>query len=236
VAILRAIMGAGLVAGLAAGIVAPAIGAAEKAAHKPRPAAGRNLDTLMSFTPASADPRLAAFLARSGVDSASFRFTPAQPRRIAGNVSVTVRSHDSRMSYQEPRLPRNAGGPALEPIAYSISGSLNWKRLAIGGDVGHVDLAGMPGSRDSTSASIGYAGKRLSGRVKAESDRPTTGAPRVDDLRSYTVDVGGSYALTRNLDVTAGLRYRSDRAERLDVSTDPARESRAVYVGTAFRF
>jgi hypothetical protein len=235
VAILRAIVGAGLVACLAAGIVAPAIGAAEKAARHSRLVTSRRLDLLMSFTPASADPRLAAYLERSGVDAASFRFTPAQPRRVGGGVSVTLRARDSRVSYQPPRLPRSAGGPALEPIAYSIGGSVNWKRLAIGGDVGHLDLAGMPGSRDSTSASIGYAGKRLSGRVKAESDRPTAGAPRLDELRSYTVDVGGSYALTHNLDVTAGLRYRSDRAERLETS-DPTRESRAVYVGTAFRF
>jgi hypothetical protein len=57
----------------------------------------------------------------------------------------------------------------------------------------------------------------------------------IENVRTYSVDVGGSYALTRNLDVTAGMRYRTDR-ERLARLADDRRDSRAVYVGTAFRF
>jgi hypothetical protein len=57
----------------------------------------------------------------------------------------------------------------------------------------------------------------------------------IGDKPSYSMDLGGSYSLTRNLDVTAGLRYRSDR-ERLAQLKDDRRDSQAVYVGTAFRF
>ena len=39
----------------------------------------------------------------------------------------------------------------------------------------------------------------------------------------------------RNLDLTAGLRYKSER-ERLARFNDDRRDSQAVYVGTAFRF
>jgi len=53
-------------------------------------------------------------------------------------------------------------------------------------------------------------------------------------MPSYSVDLGGAYSLTRNLDVTAGVRYRSDR-DRL-TQADARRDSQAVYVGTAFRF
>ena len=47
--------------------------------------------------------------------------------------------------------------------------------------------------------------------------------------------MGGSYSLTRNIDLTAGLRYKSER-ERLTRFNDDRRDSQAVYVGTAFRF
>ena len=46
----------------------------------------------------------------------------------------------------------------------------------------------------------------------------------------------GSYSLTRNLDVTAGVRYERSERERLPRLTDDRRDSQAVYVGTAFRF
>ena len=40
--------------------------------------------------------------------------------------------------------------------------------------------------------------------------------------------------LTKNIDVTAGVRYKSD--DRIEPLTDTRRDSQAVYVGTAFRF
>ena len=48
------------------------------------------------------------------------------------------------------------------------------------------------------------------------------------------VDVVSSYRLTKNIDVTAGVRYRSD--DRVEPLTDSRRDSQAVYIGTAFRF
>ncbi len=68
-----------------------------------------------------------------------------------------------------------------------------------------------------------------------QADRAIEGSPRaIADMPSYSVDLGGSYSLTRNLDVTAGVRYRTDR-ERL-ARLDERRDSQGVYVGTAFRF
>src|SRR3546814_13183774 len=48
------------------------------------------------------------------------------------------------------------------------------------------------------------------------------------------VDVVSSYRLTKNIDVTAGVRYRSE--DRVEPLTDSRRDSQAVYIGTAFRF
>jgi hypothetical protein len=41
--------------------------------------------------------------------------------------------------------------------------------------------------------------------------------------------------LTRNLDVTGGVRYKIQE-DRLQPLADNRRDSQAVYIGTAFRF
>ena len=109
----------------------------------------------------------------------------------------------------------------------------------LSGDVAKVDLAGLPGSRESADLAVSYTGKRVSGRVNASADHPIGNGPKlIEDAPAYSIDVGGSYALTRRFDVTAGVRYKTER-DRLgsQATTDrDGRDSRAVYIGTAFRF
>jgi hypothetical protein len=57
----------------------------------------------------------------------------------------------------------------------------------------------------------------------------------LESLGEQTVDLGGAYRVTRNLDVTAGVRLSQDR-DRLAPLTDSVQDSQAVYVGTQFRF
>ena len=52
---------------------------------------------------------------------------------------------------------------------------------------------------------------------------------------SQSVDVGGSYSVTKNLDVTAGVRITQEN-DRLAPITDSVKDNQAVYVGTQFRF
>ena len=101
-----------------------------------------------------------------------------------------------------------------------------------------VDLVAEPGSRERTNVGLAYTGKRATARVQASSDRPLTNTPIViGDKPSYSIDVGGSVSLTRNVDLTAGVRYKSEvERERLPRLTDNKRDSQSVYVGTAFRF
>src|SRR3546814_8538148 len=77
---------------------------------------------------------------------------------------------------------------------------------------------------------VSYTGRRASGRVKATATRPLADTPRlIADDPSYSIDVGGSYSLTRNLDLTAGVRYKSehdrDRRQRI---ADDRHDSQAV--------
>ena len=121
--------------------------------------------------------------------------------------------------------------------ASSLAGvALGWKRFAVAGDLARIDLGPLPGSREAADVSVSYGAKRFTGRLKAATDRPYGEvAQLVDQPQSYSVDIGGAYKLTRNLDVTAGLRYRSDR-ERLARTDDERHDSQAAYVGTVFRF
>ncbi len=191
-----------------------------------------------TFTPAAADPRLAALIARAGLDGDAFHFTPAETRRANRAVTVAVRSRMPRLTpVAERTATAETGTIGLAPIAYNLGVAVGWKRFAIAGDLAHVDLAGLPGSRESADVGVSYRLHRFTGRLKGSASRPLADAPRLaSDVPSYSVDVGGAYSLARNVDVTAGVRYRMDRdrLERLD--QDPRRDSQAVYVGTAFRF
>jgi hypothetical protein len=62
-----------------------------------------------------------------------------------------------------------------------------------------------------------------------------TAAPALRDPDNYAVDVGGSYALTRRLSVTGGVRYKVEH-DRLSALSDNRVDSQAVYIGTAFKF
>ncbi len=220
------------------GLTAPAVGAAGR---RGKPGAGVQARAAQraagTFTPAAADPRLAAVFARGGLDTSGFRFTPAETKQGDKAVTVAVRASSNRGAQVAQRdAPVSAGTVGLAPIAYSLGVAVGWKRFAVAGEVGRVDLAGQPGGRESADLGVSYSVKRMTGRVVAAADRPADATPLgITELPSYSLDVGGSYALTRNLDVTAGVRYRSDR-ERLARVEDDRRDSQAVYVGTAFRF
>lgn len=189
-----------------------------------------------SFTPASADPRLAAALARSGLTGNGFRFTPADSARTnSRSVTVAVRARNSRPTSAD-RGEAALAAVTLQPIAYNLGVSVGWKRFAISGDLAKMDLAGAPGSTESAEVGVSYTGKRASARVKAGTERALTGTPRlIAEDPNYSIDLGGSYSITRNLAVTAGVRYQSDQ-NRLPQLTDNRRDSQAVYVGTAIRF
>lgn len=230
---------AGLMAGalVVAGVaVVPADAAEQRRAAAATAKRAPSLRGPGSFTPSSADPRLAALFARGGLESRSFRFTPSEAKATRA-VTVAVRARSNRASPLADRTEAAAStAVGLAPIAYNLGVAVGWRRFAMTGDVAKVDLPGqVDGGRERAEVGVSYSLPRLTTRVRAGADRATGEGPHLaQGERSYSLDVGGSYSLTRNLDVTAGVRYRSDR-ERI-ARADDRRDSQAVYVGTAFRF
>ena len=236
----RWIAGSALGALVVAGPVAPELGAPQNPKTLNSRGDSRDFSVLGSFTPAAADPKLAALLARSGLDDSNFRFTPAESRR-SGNraVTVAVRAQSivsSRKAQGSVTEIPDSGTIGLKPIAYNLGVAVGWKRFAVSGDVARIDLGGLPGSRESADVGVTFTGRRFTGRLVASADRPLANTPRlIADAPSYSIDMGGSYSITRRIDVTAGVRYKSEDY-RIDRTTDNRRDSQAVYIGTALRF
>ena len=221
--------------------VAPALGAPDLGNRAVRHIVPAGLPiSVGTFTPAAADPRLAALFARGGLDASGFRFTPIEARRSSRAVTVAVRSRSTRgteLAERSAAVAVAAPTVGLAPIAYNLGVAVGWRRFAMAGGLSHVDLAGQPGSREAMDVGVSYSASRFTGRVKAAADHPLAGTPQLtEDAPSYSLDVGGSYSLTHNLDVTAGVRYKTEREQRLQNIDDNRRDSQAVYVGTAFRF
>ena len=237
----RLIAGAILGTLIVAGLVMPAAGASD-GARRLVPAERLMSRSISTFTPASADPKLAALLARSGLNDSDFRFTPSETRRNGSRaVTVAVRARSTLASSDVTRVgaaePVSGASIGLAPIAYNLGVSVGWKRFALSGDVSRLDLAGIPGGRDSVGVGVSYIGKRASARLRAVADRPSADTPKlIADDPSMSIDVGGSYSVARNVDLTAGLRYKRENNNRLDRLSDNRRDSQAVYIGTALRF
>lgn len=238
----RVIAGAGLGALVAAAIaVTPALGFPTHGRHQaPKPVTFGFDGGIGSFTPASADPQLAAALAKSGLGATGFRFTPSGASDSEHHgITLAVQGRSTQAAaHHDTRLADNDSSVRLAPIAYNLGVAVGWKRFAISGDVAHLDLAGLPGSRETADVGVSYTGRRVSARVKLQSDKPLNDTPAlVQQAPSQTIDVGGSYSLTRNLDVTAGVRYKAEQdRNRLPLMNEDRRDSQAVYIGAAFRF
>jgi hypothetical protein len=194
------------------------------------------------FTPAVADPRLAAALARRGISfSSDFGFTPANADRTRA-VRVAVRARAStpaQAQAERTALSATSQTPvtAITPSSYNLGVSLGWRRFALSGDVAQTEGGVLPGRRESAEVGMSYrATRRITGRVAVAAERADGAQRLVADDEAYSLDVGGAYSIARNVDVTAGARYRIAR-DRLDAQQrDYRRDSQAVYVGTAFRF
>lgn len=217
-------------------MLSPAIAAQETKAKKARPSRSAAL-TIGSFTPAIADPRLAAEFARRGSRLGAYRFTPSAAADKNKSVRVAVRASTSRQVADRSASETSANSVnALTPVSYNLGVAVGWKRFAISGDVAKVRGGPIPGEREVADIGVSYSIKKFTGRVEVGTERSTSPLPRiVAPEDAYSVDVGGSYSIARNVAVTAGARYRIQR-DRLEPLADDRRDSQSVYVGTAFRF
>jgi len=174
-----------------------------------------------------------------------FLFTPAKnpsgPERPI-TVAVRIDPQTAKAIAVTARVHSPAdGGPAqlrIAPTAFNLGVSRGYRGFAQ--DLAPAgDAHGGEGS-DFSRFSIAPRAKpdesRFSPRIVMDEKQTAGRAPGTfTGDREDQVDVGGSYRVTRNLDVTAGVRYSQDR-ERLRPLTDGKQDNQAVYVGTQFRF
>ncbi len=198
------------------------------------------------FIPSEVDPRLArSITVRALSKGRLIRFTPA----------ATPSQFDSAVITVAVRLPGNGTGLALRsgvataentpdgiriaPTAYSLGTARGYRSFAENLGAGSGDIRKLEMPDLASYQPKGEAGKgdpsRFAPRVVLD-ERETAGrSPRTFEQNDQTVDLGGSYRVGRNLNVTAGVRYQSER-DRLVPLTDGSQDSQAVYVGTQFRF
>lgn len=229
-----------LLAALAAGglLLSPAFAAGLTGKKRP-PAVSLSFDPVSSFTPANADPKLAAALAGKGLALADFKFTPAPAKGRPSQVRVAIRARTDGASQSraaDTALPTALS--ALAPTSYNLGIAVGWRRFAVSGDVAKVKLADpAAGGRETAIVGVSYSlNNRLTGRVAVGAER-TTGNP-VAALRradNVSLDAGASYSLSHRIALTGGIRYNVER-DRLTALQDVRRDSQAVYVGTAFKF
>ena len=221
--------------GAAGLLVLPAVAAPRPDSKRP-PSISLSFDRVGSFTPATADPRLAAAFANRGNTLTDFKFTPAAPKGRPSQVRVAIRARA-----ETGARPVEGGSPtvgALTPASYNLGVSVGWRRFALTGDVARNRAASLAlGARETAVVGVNYSlNKRFTGRVAAVAERADgTQAPALGQDRAYALDVGGAVALTRNIALTGGVRYKVDR-DRQSALKDDRRDSQAVYVGTAFKF
>lgn len=221
----------------AAGLVLTPAFAATTVKKRP-PAVSLSFDPISSFTPANADPKLAAALGGRGLSLTDFQFTPAPAKGRPSQVRVAIRARTAAPSGAQ--LANASDSPAvtaLAPSSYNLGVAVGWRRFAVSGDVAKIkDADPAIGGRESAVVGVSYSLKRFTGRVAVgaeRSDGHALSALRRGD--NYSLDVGGSYALSQRIAVTGGVRYNIER-DRLTTLTDDRRDSQAVYVGTAFKF
>jgi hypothetical protein len=228
-----------LVAALAAaGLVLSPAFAATGSKKRPAPVS-LSFDSMSSFTPANADPRLAAALAGKGLSLTDFKFTPAPAKGRPSQVRVAIRARvnaPAGTQVAQASLPTSALN-ALTPTSYNLGVAVGWRSFAVSGDVAKVkDADPAIGGRETAIVGVSYSLNKFTGRVAVGADRPEGRA--VSALRrgdTYSLDVGGSYSLSKRIALTGGVRYNIER-DRLPALQDNRRDSQAVYVGTAFKF
>jgi hypothetical protein len=194
------------------------------------------------FTPAQADPRLAAALASRPALASDFRFTPSAAKQRPSQIRIAVRARASSVTQVALRERAAAAAPIpaglpLTPASYNLGAAVGWKRFAVSADVSKADGATPAlAAREGASVGVSYSTKRFTGRVAASTDRAAAERKTaIADPVAYALDVGGAYNISRNIAVTGGVKYKIER-EQLATFRDQRRDSQAVYVGTAFRF
>ncbi len=235
------------VAGLA--LAVPGAGLAVSSAENQ---SGASAIDYLPFTPAGVDPELAQKVAAI-VGEDALRFTPASKgtgkRDRTVNFAVRVDDATARSLSGGAPLDALTKGSQIEaalpvaPTRYNLGIARGYQSFAqptrsVSAAVvaeGLSDVAMPDLSKFDTREKDGKP-SRFQSRIALEREGLAGSTPRtIEGAGTQRVDLGGSYRLSRNLDVTAGVRIKQDR-DRLGPLTDGIEDDQAVYVGTQIRF
>ena len=201
-----------------------------------------------SFTPASVDPKLARFVAERATGTARMmRFTPAGvAERSKRSLTVAVRVGDESAQAIQVRSAiataqdqmSGASGVRIVSARYNLGLARGYQSFAQPTVLSKkLSDAAIPDLSSFKPAPLQAEQSRLVSRVELAREEKPGVTPRTREaLGEQSLDVATSYRLTRNLDVSAGVRYSQDR-DRIAPAAEPTpQDSQAFYVGTQFRF
>ncbi|ANY18883.1 hypothetical protein A6F68_00348 [Tsuneonella dongtanensis] len=204
---------------------------------------------IVPFTPANVDPAVARSLAaKIAARGQTLRFTPAGSapgKNRTVTVAIRVAPEQARAISVRSAIAAAKGeagaGPSIATLAksrYNLGISRGYETFAKPAvpslnlkPIEMPDLASFR-PREGVKETPG----RLQPRLALESGTITGRSPRtLEGAGEQAVDLGAGYRLSKNLNVTAGVRLSQER-DRLAPLTDAVRDDQAVYVGTQFRF
>ncbi|KLI64652.1 hypothetical protein [Aurantiacibacter marinus] len=218
-----------------------------------------------AFTPAAADPDIAELVAQgTGGQARMMRFTPAgvSASRAERSVTVAVRIDqrtaqslsDATAGISAPRDNAGAtGGLRVAPTRYNLGLARGYGNFAqspaqlssrmtiptvtrspqISRSLSEANIPDLSSFAPRTRARGDES--RFAARVEMDDNTSVAANNRRDSVGDQMLDVRGSYRLTNNLDITAGVRYEQDR-DIVPLPEIDQQDSQAVYVGTQFRF
>ncbi|MBH5321268.1 hypothetical protein [Aurantiacibacter sediminis] len=214
--------------------------------------AAPNASAHIAFTPAAADPAVAEMMARNSQGQARMmRFTPAGATGNNAERAVTVAVRVDQETAQALAASTSIAG-ARESDNMPSSLQVAPTRYNLGIARGFSNFAPATNSRSpELSSALSSANipdiSDFSPRTTSR-DEPSRFAARVameestnrrQDARASVgdqlLDLGGSYRLTNNLDITAGVRLEQDR-DIMPLPDVEQQDSQAVYIGTQLRF
>lgn len=199
------------------------------------------------FTPAGGDSGLAQkFSATQISPNARFPFTLASAGEgLNRTITVAARANSrltaGAVSMRNVIAPSDVGagkGLRLAAVDYRLTASKGWQDFTL-------PKASAPSAKTPLS-DVGRGGFRLddtvqkpskfSANIKLDQNKEMAPPARGSGASSdYKFDVGGSFSISRKIDVTAGVRYASEN-DRVIPLPDNRKDSEAVYVGTKIRF
>ncbi len=220
----------------AAMVMTPALGLAAAGKARP-PAISLSFDKISNFTPASADPRLAAIFSGRGTSAITdFKFTPAAAKARPSQLRVAVRASGATTPARPVEVAVASPISSIAPEQYDLGLAVGWKRFAVAGDVARSSSPDpVIGTRETAVVGVSYNLKKFTGRVAVGGERNDSRVASLARPDSMSVDLGGSYSISRNIALTGGVRYKVER-DQIPALADDQRDSKAVYVGTAFKF